>query len=87
MRRARADLHVVGLQERAALLAPVLLQAQDDLLKGDHRCFGGGAGGRDNFLKLRILPVSSAALRRVQRRGDATARATATTAGQSPKRR
>ncbi len=33
MRSARADFHVIGLQQRAALLVPVVLQCQDDLLK------------------------------------------------------
>ena len=41
MRRAGADFHVVGLQQRAALAIPVLLQAQDHLLEGEHRRFGG----------------------------------------------
>jgi hypothetical protein len=36
VRRARADFHVVGLQQRAALLVPIILQRQDDLLKGKH---------------------------------------------------
>ena len=34
MERAGADLHVVGLQDDAALLAPELLQRQDQVLKG-----------------------------------------------------
>lgn len=33
MRSARTDFHVVRLQQRAALLVPVILQRQDDLLK------------------------------------------------------
>jgi hypothetical protein len=36
VRRARADLHVVGLQQDAALVAPVLLEAEDDLLEREH---------------------------------------------------
>ena len=37
---AGADLHVVGLQQRAALAVPVFLQAEDQLLEGQH----GGRG-------------------------------------------
>ncbi len=33
---SRAHLHVVGLEERATLLVPILLEAQDDLLEGEH---------------------------------------------------
>jgi hypothetical protein len=36
MRCARADLHVIGLQQRAALIGPVLLEFEDELLEGEH---------------------------------------------------
>ena len=36
MRRAGTDLHVVGLQQCAALLAPILLEFENDLLEGNH---------------------------------------------------
>ena len=36
---AGADLHVVGLEQRAAALGPVRLQAQDDLLEREHRAW------------------------------------------------
>jgi hypothetical protein len=36
VRGAGANLHVIGLEQGATLLIPVLLQAQDNLLKGDH---------------------------------------------------
>ena len=36
MRGAGADFHVERLQQRTALLVPIVLQTQDDLLKGDH---------------------------------------------------
>ena len=36
VRGARADFQVDRLQESAALTVPILLQAQDDFLKGDH---------------------------------------------------
>ena len=36
VRRTRADLHVVRLNDGAALLVPVGLQAQDGFLKSDH---------------------------------------------------
>ena len=51
VRRARADFHVVGLQQRAALLVPVILQRQDDLLKGKHVLKPA------RFAKCRILRV------------------------------
>src|SRR5690606_22835062 len=37
VRGAGADLHVIGLQQRAALLVPVFLESEDDLLEGEHR--------------------------------------------------
>ena len=37
MEGAGAYFHVVGLQQRAALGVPIVLQAQDDLLKDEHR--------------------------------------------------
>lgn len=33
---ARADLHIVRLQQGAALLGPVILQFKDDVLKAEH---------------------------------------------------
>ena len=36
VRGARADLHIVGLEQGAALLIPVLLQTQNNLLKSEH---------------------------------------------------
>ncbi len=39
MAGAGADFHVVGLQQGAALLVPVLLQAQDDFLKAWVYCW------------------------------------------------
>jgi hypothetical protein len=36
---AGADLHVVGLEQRAALLRPVGLQAKDDVLEREHRAW------------------------------------------------
>src|SRR6202012_3946144 len=44
---ARADFHVVGLQQGAALLVPVVLQAKNDLLEGQHGGFGGAARAGD----------------------------------------
>ena len=43
-RGAGADFHVVGLQQGAALRAPVLLQTQDDFLEGG--LFRGTVAGR-----------------------------------------
>ena len=37
MERARADLHVVGLQDDAALLGPEPLQGEDEALEGTRR--------------------------------------------------
>jgi hypothetical protein len=37
MRGARADFHVIRLQQRATLGIPIRLQFQDDLLEGQHR--------------------------------------------------
>ena len=37
-----AHFHVVGLQQGAALFVPVFLQAQDDLLEGQHGVFDPG---------------------------------------------
>ena len=42
MERAGAHLHVVGLQDHAALLAPELLQRQDQVLKQLGRSQAGG---------------------------------------------
>src|SRR5258706_14897526 len=36
VKSAGADLHVVRLQQRAAVFIPVFLKPQDDLLKGQH---------------------------------------------------
>ena len=36
VRSARTDFHVVRLQQRAALLVPVLLEGENDWLKGKH---------------------------------------------------
>ena len=36
VRGARADFHVVGLKQRAALVSPVGLEFQNDLLKSKH---------------------------------------------------
>jgi hypothetical protein len=44
--RAGADLHVVGLEQRAAALGPVRLQAQDDLLEREHRAWSLVVEGR-----------------------------------------
>jgi hypothetical protein len=41
VRRTRADLHVVGLQQGAALVAPILLQLKNNLLKSDHELLAG----------------------------------------------
>jgi len=41
MGRPRPDLHVIGLQERTALLVPIGLEFQNDLLEGEHK----GAAG------------------------------------------
>src|SRR5947207_1917639 len=49
-----ADFHVVGLQERAALAAPVVLQRQNELLKGRHRAL---AKSPQIFQKALILPA------------------------------
>jgi len=38
VRGAGAHFEVDRLQERAALLAPIVLQAEDGFLKGDHEC-------------------------------------------------
>ena len=48
VRRARADFHVVGLQQRATLAAPVVLEVEDDLLKSAHSG-GGAAWGNAQF--------------------------------------
>ncbi len=50
MRGARANFHIVGLQQCAALLVPIFLQGQDDLLEGEHVMVQAVA-------KVRILPV------------------------------
>ena len=34
---AGTDLHVIGLEHGATLFVPVFLQAQNNLLKGEHR--------------------------------------------------
>ena len=36
MRGARADLYIVGLKQGAALMIPVVLQTQNNLLKSEH---------------------------------------------------
>ena len=40
MRGARADFHVVGLQQRATLLVPVTLEIENDFLKRGYRGVG-----------------------------------------------
>src|SRR5690606_3988525 len=45
---ARADLHVVRLQERATLAVPVLLQAQDQLLKAEHGAVAASKNGHSS---------------------------------------
>jgi hypothetical protein len=47
MKRAGPYLHVVGLEERAAALAPELLQAEDDVLE-EHVNGGRDGEGRDS---------------------------------------
>ena len=47
MRRARPDLHVVRLQQRTALRAPVVLELADNLLKAEHQRGGAWRDGLD----------------------------------------
>lgn len=37
MKRAGADFHIIGLQQHAALPGPIVLQRQDQSLKGSYR--------------------------------------------------
>lgn len=46
VRGAGADFHVVRLQQGAALLVPIVLEREDDLLEGEHRVRKSGAAGR-----------------------------------------
>lgn len=48
MAGAGTDFHVVGLQQGTALAAPVILEAEDELLEGEHRrCAGAGPAFTD----------------------------------------
>ena len=53
MKSASTDFHVIGLQQRAAVLIPIRLQAQDRLLEGgrltgeDAFRNGAGCGGHE----------------------------------------
>src|SRR5690606_13278704 len=51
---AGADLHVVRLEQRAALAVPVLLESQDDSLEGEH----GGRGVAPRGSQTGILAFS-----------------------------
>ena len=52
--RARAHLHVVGLEDHAALVGPVLLQGKDEVLEGGRRRAGLGSG-RHGRTALRVV--------------------------------
>ena len=67
-------------------VGPSTPEAQDDVLKRDHRN-GRGSGHAANFLKLRILrgfAATTRARRRAKTAGTATSRSESATAGQSP---
>src|SRR5438067_3639062 len=61
VRRAGADLDVIGLEQRTTLVTPVLLEAKDDLLESEHlgsrqdRCYW-IRRSRNKPLMLRLWP-------------------------------
>jgi len=52
MKRTGADFHIIGLQQHAALLGPVVLQRQDQSLKGFYRVRRGVRDVRQWFSQL-----------------------------------
>ena len=56
MKRSRAHLHVVGLQQHASAAVPEIVQAEDELLEGQHR----GCG----FYRLRFAAAIKLAMAR-----------------------
>src|SRR5207253_9857202 len=67
VKRARAHLHVIGLQQHAAMAIPELVQPQDQLLEAQHEASG--------FYRLR--------LRRATSTGTASTPSASSTIGQS----
>ena len=82
---AGADLHVVGLQQRAALLGPVRLQAQDDLLEREHRALESVVDGAARRCRAADRTILGAA-RDARRPQQAATSARAPSSGQSPRR-
>ena len=78
---AGADLHVVGLQQRAALLGPVGLQSRMICWKSQHRARGRRATGRRAAMRrVRERAILGAAPRRATARSDAATAGRAATA-------